>query len=239
MLTGSSTAAHLHIPPMWGLLLLVSLTGMTAWCVAQWAYRYARRLWVAFDLSLIVPNPASAHTSAGRYRMAAVASVTAWTLIVYCLNGLSAHFAMFFFVTLVLLALAIVDLHIQLLPDSLTQPLLWTGLAMAWFELGPSLHSAVAGAMVGYGLLSGVRALFYACAGRDGIGGGDVKLAAALGAWLGWHLLLWALLLACLGGALWSLARRKGLRHELAFGPFLAAPASFVMGAARWIEPYL
>lgn len=224
---------------MWGLLLLVSLTGMTAWCVAQWAYAYARRLWVAFDLSLTVPDPASPHTSAGRYGMATVASVTTWTLIAYCINGLSVHFGIFVFVTLVLLALVVVDLQIQLLPDSLTQPLLWTGLAMAWLEVGPSLHSAVAGTMVGYGLLAGVGALFYRCAGRDGIGGGDVKLAGALGAWLGWHLLLWVLLLACLGGALWSLAHRKGLRHELTFGPFLAAPASFILGAAPWIKPYL
>lgn len=123
-----------------------------------------------------------------------------------------------------LLALALIDARCRLLPDALTLPLLWAGLLVAWAGRGVSLHDAVAAAATAYVLLRGLAAVFEACRGRAGMGGGDVKLVAALGAWLGWAPLPGVLLAACIAGVLFAL-RGHGLKAwgaSLAFGPFLA-----------------
>lgn len=124
-----------------------------------------------------------------------------------------------------LLILAVIDARTRLLPDALNLPLLWAGLAQAWLAGEPSVHAAVAGAMLGYGLLYGLCLGFGMLTGRDGMGHGDFKLAAALGAWLG----PWALLHALLGASLLAVvyavcrARTRSLSAVLPFGPFLAA----------------
>lgn len=125
----------------------------------------------------------------------------------------------------VLLLLAFIDARTRLLPDALTLPLLWVGLAWAWTGAGPGLHNAVAGVIAGYGalwiLFFGIRA----CTGRDGMGYGDFKLLAALGAWLGWRPLVWVLLAACCGGIVFAMWRQRRWRPSgsYPFGPFLAA----------------
>lgn len=133
----------------------------------------------------------------------------------------------------VLLVLALIDMRCGLLPDALTLPLLWAGLLLAWAGVGVSLHDAVIAAAAGYAFLRGTDTLFQAWRGFPGMGGGDMKLLAALGAWLGWAWLPEGLLAACLAGVCFAVfgRGRKGWRRPLAFGPFLAlAGASGLVG---------
>lgn len=139
------------------------------------------------------------------------------------LEGLS--WALFFST---LLGLAIIDGQTTLLPDALTQPLLWLGLiasANGWVSL-PLTH-AVWGAVAGYASLWSVATVFEYLKGKQGMGAGDFKLLAALGAWLGPWTLIPLVMLASTSGALVGLALiwRRQLRADgyLPFGPFLAA----------------
>jgi leader peptidase (prepilin peptidase)/N-methyltransferase len=132
-----------------------------------------------------------------------------------------------------LVALAAIDWDTLLLPDSLTLPLLWAGLGAAALGWGVSLHSAVIGAIAGYGVLWVVATLFERLTGKTGMGAGDFKLLAALGAWLGWQALLPVLLLASVSGAVVGLAmQRRGTLREgryVPFGPFLAGAGIAVL----------
>src|SRR3546814_10713534 len=124
-------------------------------------------------------------------------------------HGLSLFFAALCAAAGILLVLAIVDAKTALLPDALTLPLLWLGLAAAWLGGPVSLHAAVAGAMSGYlflWLLSWVFRLVRRC---DGMGYGDFKLFAALGAWVGADPLPSVLLVACLSGIVFACMRRS------------------------------
>jgi leader peptidase (prepilin peptidase)/N-methyltransferase len=127
-----------------------------------------------------------------------------------------------------LLALTIIDWQTTLLPDALTQPLLWLGLLASATQLTPvPLEQSVWGAAIGYAALWLVATLFSRITGKEGMGAGDFKLLAALGAWLGPWALLPLVFLASLVGALvglWLQARQR--LHQgvyVPFGPFLAA----------------
>jgi leader peptidase (prepilin peptidase)/N-methyltransferase len=128
--------------------------------------------------------------------------------------------------TWALLAAAFIDYDTQWLPDDITLPLLWAGLLLALFTgaLAP-LPAAVLGAAVGYGSLWLVFQVFRLLTGKEGMGYGDFKLFAALGAWLGWTQLPLVILLASFAGALTGLAAIAFLGHErhrpIPFGPFL------------------
>ncbi|PLC48815.1 hypothetical protein CR159_15845 [Pollutimonas subterranea] len=124
-----------------------------------------------------------------------------------------------------LLILALIDAHTRLLPDALTLPLMWAGLALAWGGFGISLGDAVAGAMAGYGFLWSLFWVFKCLSGREGMGYGDFKLLAALGAWLGWRALAMVLLASCVAAVLFAMLRQRSLAPDGAypFGPFLAA----------------
>jgi leader peptidase (prepilin peptidase) / N-methyltransferase len=126
-----------------------------------------------------------------------------------------------------LIALAVIDLDTQLLPDALTLPLLWLGLLLSltgWFT---DPQAAILGAAAGYASLWLVFQLFRLATGKEGMGFGDFKLFALFGAWLGWqHLPQIILLSACTGavlGVLLILARGRDRQAPLPFGPFLAA----------------
>ncbi|GAB4121232.1 MAG: A24 family peptidase [Sideroxydans sp.] len=125
-----------------------------------------------------------------------------------------------------LLALAGIDFDTQLLPDSITLPLLWLGLLFNLGHLYTPLPSAVIGAMAGYLVLWGVYWLFKLATGKEGMGYGDFKLLAALGAWLGWTLLPLIILLSSLVGAvvgiLLIVLARRGRQVPMPFGPYLA-----------------
>lgn len=136
------------------------------------------------------------------------------------------------FSTLLLVA-AMIDFDSQWLPDRLTLLMLWLGLLATALGINPSaisLQESVAAAAIGYGVFWSLAAGFKAVTGRDGLGGGDTKLLAALGAWLGPWLLPDLLLIASLIGlafALW-LRWRKGEQGAFAFGPALAAAGALL-----------
>ncbi|KEY58934.1 A24 family peptidase [Serratia sp. DD3] len=125
-----------------------------------------------------------------------------------------------------LLVLAVIDHHVQLLPDALTLPLLWVGLLFNLQGHFVSLEQATIGAMAGYGCLWSLFWLFKLLTGKEALGYGDFKLLAALGAWLGWQALPHVLLLAAASGLLFTLVQRgltkQDLNQPLAFGPWLA-----------------
>jgi leader peptidase (prepilin peptidase)/N-methyltransferase len=149
-----------------------------------------------------------------------------------------------------LIALTFIDIDHQLLPDSLTLPLLWIGLGLSlWGTPGGAappvdLRSSLIGAMAGYGGLWSVYHLFRALTGKEGMGYGDFKLCAALGAWLGWQLLLPVILVAAASGAVVGVALIALRGHHrsapIPFGPFLAAGAwLMLMWGPRLVGSYL
>ena len=133
-----------------------------------------------------------------------------------------------------LVALAFIDIDHQLLPDSLTLPLVWLGLLLSLFAPAPGgapfpvdMRSSIIGAIAGYLCLWSVYHLFRLLTAKEGMGYGDFKLLAALGAWLGWQMLLPIVLMAAAVGAMAGIAllaaRRQSRSVPIAFGPFLAA----------------
>ncbi len=137
-------------------------------------------------------------------------------------------------VTWFLIALTFIDLDTQLLPDSLTLPLLWLGLLASltgWASASANLPrdpaGAIGGAAIGYLSLWLLYHLFRLLTGKEGMGYGDFKLLAALCAWLGWQMLLPIVLLSAGVGAMVGVAliamRRQQRGNPIPFGPFLAA----------------
>ncbi|HXY95472.1 MAG TPA: A24 family peptidase [Steroidobacteraceae bacterium] len=138
-----------------------------------------------------------------------------------------------------LIALTFIDIDTQLLPDSLTLPLLWLGLTLSlWGPQGGAplpvdVRSSLIGAVAGYLSLWSVYHLFRLVTGKEGMGYGDFKLLSALGAWLGWQLLLPVILIAAVVGAVVGIAmlaiRRQSRATPIPFGPFLAAAGWLVL----------
>jgi leader peptidase (prepilin peptidase)/N-methyltransferase len=132
-----------------------------------------------------------------------------------------------------LLALTMIDFDTQLLPDGITLPLLWAGLIVNLWGVFTSLPSAVIGAIAGYLSLWTIYWLFKLIRGKEGMGYGDFKLLAALGAWLGWQVLPVIVLLSSVVGALIGIALIvfKGRDHNipLAFGPYLAIAGALAL----------
>lgn len=126
-----------------------------------------------------------------------------------------------------LIALAFIDFDTHLLPDQITLPLLWGGLAMAGVFGYVTPVDAIAGAVVGYLALWTLYWAFRWATGREGMGHGDFKLLAAIGAWLGWQALPSVILIASIGGLAYAgiaiLAKAMRRQDPLPFGPFLAA----------------
>lgn len=127
-----------------------------------------------------------------------------------------------------LVYLAYIDFRTFRLPDVITFPLMISGLLFnAFFKPGFSdFSSAVIGTIVGFGFLWGLNGLYRLTKKQDGIGMGDAKLLAGLGAWLGWTplpgLLLIASISGLVGGVLWIRYHQENLRSAFPFGPFLA-----------------
>jgi len=129
--------------------------------------------------------------------------------------------------TWALIAASAIDIDTQLLPDRITLPLLWLGLLVNVFGLFVDLRSAVLGAVGGYLLLWSVYWGFKVLAGKEGMGFGDFKLLAALGAWTGWQTLPLILLVSAGSGAIIGIIliwlSGKGRDARIPFGPYLAA----------------
>ncbi|MCV6614449.1 MAG: A24 family peptidase [Cellvibrionaceae bacterium] len=131
-----------------------------------------------------------------------------------------------------LICLTLIDADTQLLPDNITLPLLWLGLIANYFGLFTSLEQALWGAVWGYMSLWSIFWLFKLVTGKEGMGYGDFKLLAALGAWMGWQALPAIILLSSVVGALIGVAgiliMGKDKNKPMPFGPYLAI--------AGWIQ---
>lgn len=157
------------------------------------------------------------------------------TAIVLATFGWSAQTAAMLVLTWGLIVLVQIDAEHQLLPDIVVYPLLWLGFIANQHGLFASLDDALYGAVAGYLTLWIALTTFRLLAGREGMGHGDLKMLAMLGAWGGWQLLLLIILLASSTAAVYGLAARRYAATEsdlqFAFGPFLAM-AGFV--AIMW-----
>jgi leader peptidase (prepilin peptidase) / N-methyltransferase len=158
-------------------------------------------------------------------------------LLCFTRHGWTAEAIAWFVFLGTLLCLAWIDWQTQLLPDNLTLPLAWLGLIAAERQwIGLSLNDAVWGCVAGYLSLYGINALFRSIKGQAGMGHGDFKMLAALGAWWGWQNLPFLVLLASVCGILHALIGVKFFARKpnepIAFGPWLATA-----GAAPLLWP--
>jgi leader peptidase (prepilin peptidase)/N-methyltransferase len=132
-----------------------------------------------------------------------------------------------------MIAASFIDIDTQLLPDSITLPLLWAGLLFNLHGTFVDLQSAVIGAAAGYLVLWSVYWLFRLATGKEGMGFGDFKLLAAIGAWLGWKILPLVILLSSFVGAVVGIAlivlARRGREVPIPFGPYLACAGAIAL----------
>lgn len=139
-----------------------------------------------------------------------------------------------------LLALSFIDAEHQLLPDVITLPMLWLGLLLSVFRVFTDSTAAILGAVAGYLSLWLVYQLFKWLTGREGMGHGDFKLLALLGAWLGWAHLPQIILLSSLVGAVAGLTlialTRRDHRQPIPYGPYLAAAGWIALIWGDWIN---
>jgi leader peptidase (prepilin peptidase) / N-methyltransferase len=161
-----------------------------------------------------------------RYPIVEAATALLWGACVWRFGATAQALGAIFFVSC-LLVLALIDFDTTLLPDDITLPLLWAGLLANLFGLYTGLSSAVVGAMAGYLSLWSVYWGFKLLTGKEGMGYGDFKLLAAMGAWLGWKMLPLLVLLSSLVGAVVGIAlmvlAKRGKDVPIPFGPYLAA----------------
>ena len=125
-----------------------------------------------------------------------------------------------------LLTLSIIDIDHQLIPDDITLPFLWLGIIANMFGIYTDIYSSLIGVISGYGVLWSVYIIFKMLTGKEGMGYGDFKLLAMLGAWLGWQMLPLIILLSSLSGAIIGLSLILFKQHDkskpIPFGPYLA-----------------
>lgn len=150
------------------------------------------------------------------------AFVTAYILVVH---GITEKALLSLIFSYSLIALATIDLNEKILPDQITLPLVWLGLIISLLGYGTDPKSAIVGASLGYLSLWSVMHVFKWITGREGMGYGDFKLNAAIGAWLGWQMVPGVILLSSFLGAVIGLGAIVFFGHDrrspLAFGPYL------------------
>ena len=165
---------------------------------------------------------------------AVLAALCAWRF------GAGWEAVMAIIMTLALVPIAMIDADTQLIPDSIVLPLMWIGLAMSLYHpmagadaLFIAPQDAIVGAMAGYLSLWSIYWLFKLVTGKEGMGYGDFKLLAALGAWLGWQQLPMIILMSAVVGAVVGIAMMVFRKHErsipIPFGPYLAAAGWIAM----------
>ena len=132
-----------------------------------------------------------------------------------------------------LIALSFIDIDHQLLPDTITLPMLWLGLFLSLFSIYTDSQASIVGAVTGYLSLWSIYHLFKLLTGKEGMGYGDFKLLALLGAWMGWHYLPLIILLSSLVGAVIGIGmvlfRQHDASRPIPFGPYLAAAGWLAM----------
>ncbi len=126
----------------------------------------------------------------------------------------------------ILIALTLIDLKKQLLPDNITLPLLWAGISLSFFDIYTDLKSSVIGAIAGYLILWSVYQLFKLLTKKEGMGFGDFKLLAALGAWVGFNYLPQIILVSSVVGSIAGISMliigKTKQQQPIPFGPYLA-----------------
>jgi len=141
--------------------------------------------------------------------------------------GLGIQGATALLLTAFLIAMAGIDIDHQLLPDNMTIPLMWAGILLSFWSIHTDLASSVAGAIAGYLALWLVYHVFRLTTGKEGMGYGDFKLLAALGAWMGWQMLLMIVLISSVVGVVVGLilmgTGRLKREKPMPFGPFIAS----------------
>ena len=164
-----------------------------------------------------------------------IETITAVLSVVVALKfGVTAQTAAVLVLTWALIALSVIDFDHQLLPDQITMPLLWLGLLLTVVKALPvSSEEAIIGAIAGYLSLWSVYHLFKLVTGKEGMGYGDFKLLAALGAWMGWKMLPVIILFSAFTGAIVGIAlivlRGRDRNIPIPFGPYLAAAGWIAM----------
>ncbi|MDB1123030.1 prepilin peptidase [Vibrio algarum] len=161
-----------------------------------------------------------------RYPLIELLTASMSAIIAYYFEPSYYSIALIFF-SFALIAATFIDLDTMLLPDQITLPLTWIGLFLALIGLSPvSLQDAVIGTIAGYLCLWSVYWIFKIVTGKEGMGYGDFKLLAALGAWLGWQHLPMIILLSSFVGLIFGLIQlrmqKQGLEKQFPFGPYLA-----------------
>lgn len=160
-----------------------------------------------------------------RYPLVEVITALLSVIVAVKLGVTVATLAALFF-TWVLIALTLIDIDKQLLPDNMTLPLLWAGLLLSLFNIFTDVNSSLIGAVAGYMVLWIVFQVFRLVTGKEGMGFGDFKLLAALGAWMGWTLLPQVILLSSVVGAtagiLMIVTGQSARQQPIPFGPYLA-----------------
>lgn len=165
------------------------------------------------------------HPIAIRYPLIEALTAIASVIIAWHF-GYSLQTVFALFLTWSLIALSFIDIDQQLLPDSITLPLIWLGLLLNVFGIYTDSHASIIGAIAGYLTLWSVFQLFKLLTGKEGMGYGDFKLLALFGAWLGWQALPLIILLSSLVGTLIGvtliIATKQDHRIPIPFGPYLA-----------------
>lgn len=228
-------------------LLMTISTGLLIGIPAALAGIYAVKIAYAYEHAMSCDKPPDAATmlyvllralpvrapvrSPGSLQALCAALAIACSLTLYSAYGVTAAYAFAFAAAIMLLLLALIDARTGLLPDALTLPLLWLGLSVSWLGYGVALSDAVAGVVLGYGSLWLLMFIFTLVCRRQAMGYGDLKLLAAIGAWVGWQALSVVVLLACLTAVSFVMWRQKSFRPtgSFPFGPFLALGGTCVL----------
>jgi leader peptidase (prepilin peptidase)/N-methyltransferase len=178
-------------------------------------------------------------------RYPAVEALTGAVLVLLLYRfGLSPSLGVYTAFVAALIVVSFIDLDHQIIPDVISLPGIVLGLVVSALGQGPPLLDSVVGVFVGGGILYAVAIGYHACTGREGMGGGDIKLLAMIGAFLGWRGVLVTLIIGSFTGAVVGtsliVARRAQSRIPIPFGPFLALGAVCALAFGKQlIEWYL
>lgn len=152
-----------------------------------------------------------------------------FAVALYAVFGFTPELFVYFAFIAALIVVTFIDLEHRLIPDVISLPGIPIGVIASFFLASPGVVNSIIGAIVGGGFLFGVSAVYYLATKRDGMGGGDVKLLAMIGAFLGWKAVIVTILFGSFVGALtggaFMIAAGKNGRYAIPFGPFLAAGA--------------
>lgn len=142
-----------------------------------------------------------------------------------------------------LLIISVIDLHHRIIPDELSLPGIVLGMIFSFVTQEPPWYDSAVGVLIGGGIFFAVAWLYEKMTGREGLGGGDVKLLAMIGAWLGAQNILMVIIISSavgsLAGVLVMLTKKKGFKTAIPFGPFLAAAALVCLQWGRELQSFL